>query len=239
MKSIPLHVGYEHDCDYLPGNRARVAYVSPGIRLDKALYTRLVSNGFRRSGEIVYRPYCPQCAACIPVRIPVERFRPNRAQRRVIKRNSDLTVVEKPAVFETAHFQLYQRYLRSRHEDSGMAPASPEDYLNFVSSSWGDTRFHEFLHGEQVLMVAVVDHLDDGLSAVYTFYDPDVPHRSLGTYAVLWQIDEALRRGLAWVYLGFWIRDCRKMAYKGSFRPLEAWLASNWVSLDKAETVIT
>lgn len=237
MKSIPLYIGYEHECDYLPGNHARMAYVSPRIELDRDLYTRLVANGFRRSGDMVYRPYCPECSACIPVRIPVERFRPNRAQRRVIRKNSHLRVVQKPPAFQETHYQLYRRYLQSRHPESEMALGLPEDYLSFTGSRWGDTGFYEFLQGDELVAVAVVDHLNNGLSAVYTFYDPSLVQLSLGTFAVLWQIEEARRRDLPWVYLGFWISRCRKMAYKGGFRPLEALLASDWVTVEAGETV--
>jgi arginyl-tRNA--protein-N-Asp/Glu arginylyltransferase len=237
MKSIPLYVGYEHDCDYLPGRRARMAYVSPRMPLDRALYSRLVSSGFRRSGDLVYRPYCQECAACLPVRIPVDRFQPNRAQRRIAKTHADLRVVRKPDAFDERHYQLYMRYLRSRHAEGHMALSTREDYIQFLGSGWGDTAFYEFLGGDEMLAVAVVDHLDDGLSAVYTFYDPDATCRSLGTFAVLWQIEEARRRGLPWVYLGFWISECRKMAYKGLFRPLQALSGQNWVTLDKGENV--
>jgi arginyl-tRNA--protein-N-Asp/Glu arginylyltransferase len=237
MKSIPLYVGYEHECDYLPGNRARMVYVSPRVPLDKTLYTRLVASGFRRSGDLVYRPHCPECSACIPVRLPVDGFEPNRAQRRIGKTNSDLRVAAKPDVFDERHYQLYLRYLRSRHAGGHMAESSREDYIQFLGSGWGDTGFYEFLHGDDLLAVAVIDHLDDGLSAVYTFYDPDAMHRSIGTFAVLWQIDEARRRNLPWVYLGFWIPACRKMAYKGSFRPLQALIGSTWVTMDKGANV--
>jgi arginine-tRNA-protein transferase len=239
MKSIPLYLGYEHACDYLSGNRARMVYAAPGVTLDKPLYTQLIANGFRRSGDLVYRPSCPECSACIPVRLPVNEFKPNRAQRRVMKTNSDLTVVLKPAIFEARHYRLYLRYLRSRHADGRMAESSPEDYIRFLNSGGGDTGFYEFLEDGDLLAVAVVDHLDEGLSAVYTFYDPDKKPRSLGTFAVLWQIGEARRRELPWVYLGFWISGCRKMAYKGTFRPLQARIGSRWVRLDKGDNVPT
>ncbi len=235
MKSIPLYLGYEHECDYLPGQRARMAYVSPRVPLDPALYTRLAASGFRRSGDLVYRPHCRECSACVPVRVPVEEFRPNRAQRRVEKLNADLRVIRKQGVFDERHFWLYMRYLRSRHEDGHMVLSTPEDYIQFVGSGWGDTALYEFLEGEELRAVAVVDRLDDGLSAVYTFYDPEAMRRSLGTYAVLWQIGEARRQGLPWVYLGFWVSGCRKMAYKNSFRPFQAMLEQGWTTLDKGE----
>lgn len=228
MKSIPLHLGYEHDCDYLPGRQARMAYVSPLVGLDPNLYSELAANGFRRSGDLVYRPYCQNCTACMPVRIPVHDFQPSRVQRRVAKANADLRVIRKHDVFDERHYQLYMRYLATRHAEGHMALSSREEYLQFVASAWGDTGFYEFLAGDELLAVAVIDHLDDGLSAVYTFYDPEQGRRSLGTYAVLWQIAEAARRGLGWVYLGFWIAECRKMAYKNAFRPFQVLTKSGW-----------
>lgn len=231
MTSIPLHLGYEHECDYLPGRQARLAYVSPWVALDRNLYSQLAAGGFRRSGDMVYRPHCRQCAACVPVRIPVEAFQPSRIQRRVAKANADLRVVQKQDVFDERHYRLYMRYLAGRHAEGHMAESTPEEYIQFVGSEWGDTGLYEFLAGDELLAVAVIDHLDDGLSAVYTFYDPEQRRRSLGTYAVLWQIGEARRRGLPWVYLGFWIAECRKMAYKNSFRPFEGLADGAWTRL--------
>jgi arginyl-tRNA--protein-N-Asp/Glu arginylyltransferase len=237
MTSIPLYVGGEHECDYLPGRQARMVYVPPDFALHRPAYSRLAANGFRRSGDWVYRPYCRSCTACIPVRIPVAGFALNRSQRRIRRLNSDLSVHPRPAVFDESHYRLYRRYLQARHAEGAMALSSREDYLGFVASSWGDTGLYEFRSQDRLLAVAVVDHLEQALSAVYTFYDPDRPLRSLGTYAVLWQIEEARRRGLEWVYLGFWIAECRKMAYKGLFRPVEALLGERWVRLDKGENV--
>lgn len=235
MKSLPLYLGYEHDCDYLPGQRAQMVYVDPHATLDKSMYSRLATNGFRRSGGLVYRPHCAACAACMPVRVAVEDFQPDRSQRRALKTNADLRAIAKPPIFDERHYRLYLRYLRARHPDGNMAEASPEDYLGFLGNAWGETVFYEFLAGDELLAVAVVDHLDEGLSAVYTFYDPGQTRRGLGSFAVLWQIGEARRRGLPWVYLGFWIRECRKMAYKDNFRPFEALLGNQWVAM--GETV--
>jgi arginine-tRNA-protein transferase len=235
MKSIPLHLGYEHDCDYLPGNLARMVYVSPRIPMDPALYTRLVEQGFRRSGHLVYRPYCPNCSACVPVRIPVRDFLPNRSQRRTLKANADLDVIQKPDAFDEEHYRLYMRYLQARHGDGQMVRSTREDYSQFVISGWGGAGFYEFRERGALRAVAVVDHLTDALSAVYTFFDPDAAgRRGLGSYAVLWQVEEARRRGLAWVYLGFWVADCRKMAYKGLYRPLQALRGQVWETVDKS-----
>jgi arginine-tRNA-protein transferase len=235
MKSLPLYLGYEHDCDYLPGRRAQMVYVDPHAVLDKSMYSRLATNGFRRSGGLVYRPHCAMCAACVPVRVPVAAFQANRSQRRTLKLNADLCVVAKPPVFDERHYQLYLRYLQARHPDGNMAESSREDYLGFLGNAWGETVFYEFLAGDTLLAVAVVDHLDEGWSAVYTFYDPDQTRRGLGSFAVLWQIDEARRRGLPWLYLGFWIQECRKMTYKSNFRPFEALLGNQWVAMGEEE----
>lgn len=240
VTSVPLYLGHEHACPYLPGREARMAFVDPDIPLTRSRFSLLVANGFRRSGGLVYRPYCSNCSACVPVRIPVDRFRPNRVQRRIQQRNVDLRVIEHPAEYHEAHYRLYLRYLKSRHPDSDMGEATPEDYLRFLGNPpWGDTRFIEFCEADRLLAVAVVDGLDDGFSSVYTFYDPDEERRSLGTGAILWQISEVKRRGGAWVYLGFWVAECRKMAYKSGFRPIELLTGKGWVVLDKAESAMT
>lgn len=238
MKSIPLYVSHEHDCDYLPGNRAQMAYVSPWEAVDGNVYSWLATRGFRRSGDMIYRPYCPNCLACVPVRIAAAQFRPSRGQRRIRQKNSDLEVVLKPARFEESHYRLFMRYLGARHPDGHMAESSAGDYIRFLACDWAEIGFYEFKCGDRLLAVAIVDYLADGLSAVYTFFDPDLPARSLGTYAILWQVDEARRRGLDWVYLGFWISGCRKMSYKNSFHPLQAFIGENWLPLEKGENIM-
>ncbi|MBP1152090.1 MULTISPECIES: arginyltransferase [Methylocaldum] len=238
MKSIPLYISYEHDCDYLPGRQAQMAYVSPREALDVDIYSWLATRGFRRSGDMVYRPHCSNCSACVPVRIPVARFRPNRGQRRIQRMNADLEIALKPARFEEAHYRLFLRYLNARHSDGHMAESSAEDYIRFLACGWAETGFYEFKRGDSLLAVAVTDCLADGLSAVYTFFDPDLPALSLGSYAILWQVAETKRRGLDWLYLGFWISGCRKMSYKNSFRPLQALVGEDWVLVEKGENIV-
>jgi arginyl-tRNA--protein-N-Asp/Glu arginylyltransferase len=230
VNSLPLYLGHEHECAYLPGRSARMAMVPSDLVLNRELFSILVAHGFRRSGELVYRTYCEDCAACVPIRVPVERFRPNRSQRRVQRLNAGLQVVERPPEFHATHYALYRAYQQERHPGGDMSQATAEDYMDFLGNTrWEGTRFFEFREQDRVLAVAVADQLVDGFSAVYTFYDPAEVRRGLGTFAVLWEIEEALRRGMSHVYLGFWIQASRKMSYKSGFRPFQILTCSGWV----------
>jgi arginine-tRNA-protein transferase len=231
MNPIPLFLGGEHQCSYLPEEVARSAYVHPEMPMTPEIYSALIVQGFRRSGGLVYRPHCASCAACLPVRADVGNFAPTRSQMRILKRNQDLSVVMGPAKFSDEAYALFRRYLSARHADGGMAAMSRDEFAEFLVAPWGVSRFVEFRDGAGLLLsVAVVDELRDGLSAVYTFYSPDEPKRGLGTLAVLWQLAEARRRGLSWVYLGFWIKTCSKMSYKNQFRPFQTFLNGLWLA---------
>lgn len=231
-QTLELHLTPEHPCAYLPGRLARTAFVDPELVMDANLYGLLAAHGFRRSGPHVYRPHCEGCRACVPVRIPVAEFEADRTQRRVWRRNADLHVELLPATFRPEHYQLYTRYLEARHPGGGMQGAEESDYSQFLMSPWGASFLMETRREGELLAVAVVDELKDALSAVYTFYEPSLPERSLGTFAILREIDEARRRGLAWLYLGYWIAESRKMAYKGRYRPLERLGTEGWRRAD-------
>jgi leucyl-tRNA---protein transferase len=231
MISIPLLLNSEHDCSYLPHKRSQSAFVRPGFNLNVDIYGQLVEQGFRRSGDHVYATHCPKCVACIPVRIPVARFRPNRSQKRCWQHNADIQATIKPARFEAEHYDLYCRYQASRHTDGAMAKATPHEYMAFLSSSWCDTVFVEFKQQDELLAVAIVDRLPNALSAVYTFFEPTAAKRGLGTYAILWQIAHAKALNRPFVYLGFWIKDCQKMAYKSNYQPLQQRVHNRWVDL--------
>jgi len=235
LKAIPVRIGASHACPYLPGREARLAWVDPGWTRVPGVYAALVEQGFRRSGGDAYRPHCEACAGCVPVRIPVADFTPDRAQRRTWRRNADLAVTETDAAFRDDHYALYLRYQGSRHADGDMARMSPEEYLGFLACDWQDTVFFEFRRQGRLFAVAVADHVDDGLSAVYTFFDPDEKQRSLGTYAVLYLIERVRAVGLRWCYLGYWIAGSRKMAYKQRFRPLEIRAGNRWVGVAVGE----
>ncbi len=229
-----LFLSMPHPCSYLDGRMSTILFIDPQRVLNEGEYGAFVRQGFRRSGDLVYRPHCQGCSACVPVRVPVREFVPTRSQRRVWSRNRDIEIVKQPVRFETAHFDLYRRYQAGRHPDSGMNDADPQKYLGFLASRQVETEFYELRSEGRLLGVAVADVLPDGLSAVYTFYDPDLPQRSLGVYAVLWEIAEAARRGLDYLYLGYWIADSPKMAYKTNYRPVEALQAGRWALLPPA-----
>lgn len=227
LYDLRMFLTTDYPCSYLPERRARNLVADPTVT-DNLLYTQLAELGFRRSGEHVYRPHCRGCTACRSLRIPVERFQPNRSQRRLWKRNQDLQVRSLPAQFDKDHFELFARYVKARHNGAGMDPATPENYWSFVTSRWCATWLHEFRLDETLLAVAVVDRLNEGLSAVYTFFDPLQQTRGLGTFAILWQIAETKRLGLPWVYLGYWIEQCDRMAYKALFTPHEIFVPERW-----------
>jgi arginine-tRNA-protein transferase len=231
MTSIPLFLNTEHPCSYLGQQRAQSIFVHPRFDLTTQIYTHLVEQGFRRSGDNVYAPHCPQCSACIPVRLRANDFKANRSQKRCWHNNADTQIIVKPAVFEQQHYDLYCRYQALRHGDGAMADASADDYINFLSSSWCDTVFVEFSIQGHLAGVAIVDQLPNALSAVYTFFDPQFASHSLGTFAVLWQIERAKAQHREFVYLGFWISNCQKMAYKSNFQPLQQRIDGQWLTI--------
>jgi arginyl-tRNA--protein-N-Asp/Glu arginylyltransferase len=215
-------------CSYLPARDAVNLFADPLAPMDTELYGRLIDHGFRRSGRYVYRPQCGTCKACVPSRIAVSEFKPNRSQQRNLKRNQDLDASVRAPRFRDEHFALYQRYQDGRHPGGGMDNPRPESYRDFLICDWTETLFVELRLAGRTLAVAVTDLLPQGLSAVYTFFDPEQSARGLGTYAVLWQIREARRRGLPYVYLGYWIAGNRKMRYKTRFRPIEGLVEGRW-----------
>jgi len=221
-----------HDCSYLDNQQARNIYPDPNQALTNDLYSQLIAHGFRRSGNLAYRPYCPNCEACVPVRIDVKLFKANRSQRRCLQRNQDLTISHHSATFNAEHFELYRRYLDSRHLNGGMDNPTEESYVNFLTSDWSETSFIEIRRGSQLVAVAITDYVHNGLSALYTFFDPDMAEYSLGTYAILQQINIAQTQGLSWLYLGYWIKDCQKMQYKQNFSAIEGYIAQQWQSLE-------
>ncbi|NND68424.1 MAG: arginyltransferase [Halioglobus sp.] len=231
LRDLKVYTTYPHSCSYLREQEATTLFVDPRQNMDKSLYSKLSVLGFRRSGNHVYRPHCSQCNACIPARIPVRQFKPSRGQRRVWQRNRDLIVVATADILDDEAFELYQRYICDRHADGDMYPPDREQYQAFLNNVWECTRYYRFYDRGELIAVAVVDELEDGLSAIYTFFEPSAEKRSLGGYAIQWQAAKAAEMGLEYLYLGYWIRDCRKMAYKSEYRPLEIYMNSRWSAL--------
>jgi len=218
----------QHPCSYLPDEQSMTLFVDPKCDLDQATYSMLAQLGFRRSGEHLYRPQCPQCKACIPVRVVVNDFVPTRSKRRIAKRNADIRVTWHEAQYSDEHFDLYQRYIKARHAGSSMDDDDPLHYQRLLCASWGETRVMELRCAGQLFGVAITDVLNDGLSAVYTYFDPQQRQRSLGSFAILQQIEAARRAALPYLYLGYWIQQCENMAYKDKFRPFEAFDGHGW-----------
>lgn len=231
-RDLLFYASEEHPCSYLPGKGAVTLFADPRATMTPQLYSTLSDLGFRRSGEYVYAPRCPRCSACLPARVPVHSFHPDRSQRRNWSLNQDLLARVLPAEFNESHFALYQRYIHVRHPDGSMATPNREQYNRFFTSTWADTRYVEFSLAGKPLAVAVIDVLERGLSAVYTFFEPTAHKRGLGVFAVLWLIEEAKRRGLPYLYLGYLINESQKMAYKAHYRPLEVFREGHWQVLD-------
>lgn len=228
---LQFYLTSPYTCSYLAARMARSQVVVPADAVDTVMYSELVRRGFRRSGEHVYRPRCDACGACIPVRVVVADFRAGRTQRRCERRNADVQISLRPLAFDEAHYQLYRCYQSARHTEGGMDQDDREQYRAFVLRSSVNSFLLEYRLDDEVIMVSLVDRLVDGLSAVYTFFDPAQSGRSLGVLGVLSLIRFAAETGLPYVYLGYWIQDCRKMVYKNQYRPLQAWINGAWGDL--------
>jgi arginyl-tRNA--protein-N-Asp/Glu arginylyltransferase len=218
-----------HQCSYLEDREAVTLFIDPAAKMSSQLYSALSTLGFRRSGKHVYRPHCGSCQACVPVRIPVEDFAPKRRHRRIMARNADLDVELRSAEYRDEYFDLYAEYMAARHCNGDMYPPSPDQFESFLLSGWSDTRFLVFSRDGRAIAVAVTDLISDGLSAIYSFFAPGESKRSLGSNAILHQIRLASEMGRSYLYLGYWIEACRKMAYKSEYQPYEQYRGNRWV----------
>ena len=225
---LQLYLTTEHACGYLPDLKSANLIPDPQIAMTMPLYSQLIQHGFRRSGSQTYSPHCKNCEACIACRLPVSAFKPNRNQRRCKKANQDLKTTVVKAGFTEEYFQLYKNYLNTRHSDGDMVNPVDDDFSQFLYSDWSETAFIECRKGEQLIAVAVTDIVSNGLSAVYTFFDPAEEKRSLGTYCILLEIEQAKLMRLDYLYMGYWIENCQKMLYKSNFKPMEFFVDEQW-----------
>lgn len=239
LATLHFYVTAPYTCSYLPDLLARSQVAAPNLLITPPVYSELVQHGFRRSGTYTYRPRCDTCQACIPLRVAAREFTRSRSQRRAWKQHEGLCASLHDLQDQPEYYELYQRYQTARHKNGGMDNDDYESYQSFLLNSNVDSMLVEFRDADsdgapgKLRMVSVIDLLHDGISSVYTFFDPDLEHSSFGVYNVLWQIDLCHQLKLDYVYLGYWIKDSQKMSYKTQYQPAQGLIDGSWQALKK------
>ena len=231
IENLTLFMTPPHPCSYLEDRDAKTVFIDPATAISADLYNELNEVGFRRSGPNFYKPHCTGCKACISTRVPIKQFQLSRKHRRILNKNSDLTVLNCHTINTEEHYSLYAKYISERHDDGDMFPPSQEQFQQFIGGMTAFSCFTEFRLEGKLIALAVADDLASSRSAVYTFFDPDQHKRSLGIYAILAAIETCRAEQREYLYLGYWIRECRKMSYKIDYRPIELLLNNRWQTL--------
>jgi arginine-tRNA-protein transferase len=244
-KTAPrFYLTAETPCPYLDGKMERKVFTHLLDADADAINSMLTTAGFRRSQTIAYKPACDGCSACVSVRIPVDAFELTTSYRRILRKNRDLMRIPREPMATEPQFELLHKYLNQRHANGGMSDMDDDDFAAMVEETTVSTLLFEYwtkpdpdddaaepLGRDRLIATALTDVIDDGLSMVYSFFDPQEHARSLGTYMILDHVAKARELGLPYVYLGYWIEGCRKMSYKARYRPLEALTMEGWIRL--------
>ncbi len=231
LETLRFFVSQPHPCNYFGDRESTSVVLDPDTELSTDRYDTLIQHGFRRNGKMLYRPHCAACQDCIASRVRLADYSPSRNHRRNIKLNKDIRIRTQKPNFNDEHFALYCRYIDGQHPNGGMNNSTPESYMDFLASDTLDTLFVEGRVNNQLILVAVIDRLRHGWSAVYTFYDPQQSRRGLGKYAILWQLEQLQQKKLPCLYLGYWLEDHHKMAYKNQYKPFEIYQNGQWLEL--------
>ena len=229
LQNIKFFLTETEACSYLPEEKASLLVVDPTEQISDTEYSLLSQSGFRRSGKSIYRPQCKSCDRCIPIRIPVENFTPKRRHKRVLRKNSRVSVSKVNPFFSVEHFSLYSKYINNRHNSDGIDHSSIEQYRDFLVDGKQGTSFYEYREDDVLLAVSVTDSLDDGVSAIYNFYEPTLSSRALGIFMILSLIRETSEQKKQFLYIGYWIKECKKMSYKNQFKPTEKLVNRQWI----------
>jgi len=233
--ALKFYMTPSHPCSYFDDREAQTIFVDPKRQVNSQEFLLLTENGFRRSGNYIYRPNCKNCIACESLRIPVRRFNITKKYRRIVNKNKDLSSTIKDNSFNKKHYQLYERYINERHKDGDMYPASEEQYRSFLLAPFNSVRFIEYTLDDQLVAVSVIDELPMAISAIYTFFEPKLSARSLGVYVILKQIELCLKKGLPYLYLGYYIQNSPKMHYKNQFKPHQIFQNHQWLDISATD----